>query len=273
MPTHRVLKSAADTAPRTPPRAPVRAMQVVEVLADSKESLSLAALSAHLGLPKTSLMHLLRALEASSHVVRTEAGYALGERSFRLAARIGARDFFETAAPQILRQIRQSTLETVLLARLTEDRRSAVYFLILPSPQPVRFVPEVEEPRPLHATAAGKLLLACSPEDISAEIIANLRLDRHTPNTIVSKAALRKHLAEIRTNGVSLSIDETAEGGSALSAPVYDQSGRLYCAVVIATPTARMKANQRFLRSVLVDGAARLSALKGYMNPPAARAG
>ncbi|MGT2434032.1 helix-turn-helix domain-containing protein (plasmid) [Cupriavidus basilensis] len=77
--THR-MESAPQPTKRTPPRAPVRAMRVLEALSHEKDGMSLAAISVELEVPKTSALHLLRALEVAGYVRRTPAGFVLGAR-------------------------------------------------------------------------------------------------------------------------------------------------------------------------------------------------
>lgn len=239
-------------------------MQVVEALAHARSAMSLASLSALLELPKTSLMHLLRALEAASYVKRSETGFQIGDGSYRLAAKIGTADNFETVAQQVMQGMLEATRETILLGAFSEGRRSAVYTARLPSPEAIRFAPEVGTQRPLYSTALGKLLLAYAPEVFVTDYLGSLKLVPFTRRTVSSKHVLREQLRQIRTAGMAVSIDEMADGGSALAAPVFDRTGRLYCGLVIAVPTHRMRANRSKLKSVLLDGALRLSGLLGH---------
>jgi DNA-binding IclR family transcriptional regulator len=55
--------------------------------------------------------------------------------------------------------------------------------------------------QPVHCTAAGKALLACLPAAEQKDLIAKLRLTRHTPKTIMAKTALRAELQLILAEG------------------------------------------------------------------------
>lgn len=248
---------------RTPPRAPVRAMQVLEALADARGPLSLAALSALLELPKTSAMHLLRALEAAGYVRRTAVGFELGQASVRLAAKIGPGKDLDASVREVLQDLLAATQETIMLGTFTEDRRSAIYTLRLPSPLAVRFAPEVGGQRPLYASGIGKLLLAFSAPQFVDSYLAQTPLERVTPKTVATKTALRKQLQQVRQTGLSVSVDEMAEGGSALAAPVFDRNGDVVYAVVIAAPTARLLERRATFENVLRQAAERLSELHG----------
>lgn len=253
------------TVSRIPPRAAVRAMQVIEALADSAETMSLASLSIKLHMPKSSLMHLLRALEAGAYIQRTATGFQLGAQSYRLASKIGATDSVENAQQQILQDMLNATQESILLGTFTDDRLSARYVVSCPSPQSVRFAPEVGTQRPLYATAVGKVLLAYSPEEFREDYLRRLKLERFTTKTVSTKSALRTQVQRIRQDGMVVSIDEMADGGSALAAPVFGRDGSVECVVVIAVPTARMHVNRKKFEAVLKEGASRMSILRGHV--------
>jgi DNA-binding IclR family transcriptional regulator len=248
---------------RPVPRAPARALLVVELLADVRSPMSLSALSTRLALPKTSLMHMLRALEAASYVQRTHAGYQLGPASHRMAMKIGVTSSFDEAARPVLQAMLEATGETVLLGAFSEARTTAVYTTRYPSPQAVRFAPEVGEHRPLYATGVGKVLLAYAPSDFLDNYLERTRLESFTAKTVTSRKALREQLQRIRESGMAASIDEMAAGGSALAAPVFDREGGVSTALVVAVPTFRMAAHRKRMQEALLDGARKLSELKG----------
>ncbi|ABE36658.1 bacterial transcriptional regulator family protein [Paraburkholderia xenovorans LB400] len=260
---YRNANAATDTGTRTPPRAPVRAMQVLEALANSP--MSLGALSVELGMPKTSAMHMLRALEAAAYVRRTAAGFELGMASHRLAARIGSASDFESTARQVLQEVAELTGETALIGTFSQDRNAAVYKLRVVSPHPVRFAPEVGDTRPLYASALGKLLLAYAPGAFVDDYLKRVRMDPITSRTVTSRKQLLQRLKQVRAEGVCVSIDEMAEGGSGLVAPIFDGQGSVELALVLAAPTSRAVAGLERLREVVQHAAERLSALQGFV--------
>ncbi|MBS0301648.1 MAG: helix-turn-helix domain-containing protein, partial [Proteobacteria bacterium] len=83
-----------DTDRSAPPRAPVRVMQVITLLARHRDGLPLAQLAEALQLPKTSLFSLLRSLEAGGYVMSENGHHRLGQETFSLAAMIQRTDAF-----------------------------------------------------------------------------------------------------------------------------------------------------------------------------------
>ena len=240
-------------------------MQVIEVLADAGTEVSLAALSERLAFPKTSVMHLLRALEAATYVRRSSAGYRLGAASYRMGMKIDAIDNFDESSQQVMEELLAATLETVLLGAFTADRSAGVYTMRYPSPQAVRFAPDAGELRPLYATGMGKLLLAFAPDAFVDDYLSHVRLQKFTAKTVTAKAALRRQLRNVRASGLAVSVDEMADGGSALAAPVYERDGQVLTALVIALPTFRLLTRRAVLETAIRATAAKLSELKGHL--------
>jgi len=106
---------------------------------------------------------------------------------------------------------------------------------------------------PLHCTANGKAFLAAlSPERARALLPA--RLDRFTPHTITSHAALQAELELIREAGVAFDREEHTEGICAAGAAVLDGDGPI-AAISAPVPAARFRAREAFFaRAVLTAG-------------------
>ncbi|HSW17930.1 MAG TPA: IclR family transcriptional regulator [Ramlibacter sp.] len=245
---------------REPPRAPARVMQLVELIAGDPGAPTLAQLAARMEVPKTSLMHMLRALEQAGYVARTSGGYCLGSATYRVAAAVGARNDFTGAARQALQDLAAATRETVLVGCLAEDGQAVVYLDRIASPQTVRFTPELNEPRRLHCTAVGKVMLAWASPQVVTDRLRGLQLERFTERTITTRPALRAELAAVRRAGFARSLDEMVEGGGALAVPVRAADGSVPYALVIAAPTHRILPNEAAWVALLERGASTLSA-------------
>jgi DNA-binding IclR family transcriptional regulator len=80
---------------------------------------------------------------------------------------------------------------------------------------------EVGNRFPLHATAAGKVLLAHQPEERVDRIIEKWGLPKITSNTITDKNELRAELEQIREGGIAVNDEEEVDGLYAMSVPVF----------------------------------------------------
>jgi len=269
----RTLKAATQSdavAPRTHnrdagPRALGRALEVLEALARRRDGGTLSALSRRLGSPKSSLLYLLRPMTRLGYLVRGPDGrYRLGPAAFTLAmAALSNRELPEMARP-FLEDLTAKSGETALLATLAGDVAAAVYIDKVESRNTVRYTAKIGERRPLYCSAIGKLLLAYLPPAKREEYLKTTRLKAFTPQTPVTRGALRRELDEIRGAGLSVSIDEIAEGAAGLAAPVFDRHGDVVAGLVLGALSQRVRAEQPRLAALVMDSARDLSRVMGF---------
>ena len=247
------------------PRALGRALEVLEALARRRDGATLSALSRRLGSPKSSLLYLLRPMTRLGYLVRSPDGrYRLGPAAFTLAmAALSNRELPEMARP-FLEDLTAKSGETALLATLAGDVAAAVYIDKVESRNTVRYTAKIGERRPLYCSAIGKLLLAYLPLAKREEYLKTTRLKAFTPQTPVTRGALRRELDEIRRAGLSVSVDEIAEGAAGLAAPVFDRHGDVVAGLVLGALSQRVRAEQPRLAALVMDSARGLSRVMGF---------
>jgi IclR family transcriptional regulator, acetate operon repressor len=269
----RTLKAATQPAAVPPrihnrdagPRALGRALEVLEALARRRDGATLSALSRRLGSPRSSLLYLLRPMTRLGYLVRSPDGrYRLGPAAFTLAmAALSNRELPEMARP-FLEDLTAKSGETALLATLAGDVAAAVYIDKVESRNTVRYTAKIGERRPLYCSAIGKLLLAYLPVAKREEYLKTTRLKAFTPQTPVTRGALRRELDEIRAAGLSVSVDEIAEGAAGLAAPVFDRHGDVVAGLVLGALSQRVRAEQPRLAALVMDSARDLSRVMGF---------
>ena len=159
--------------------------------------------------------------------------------------------------------------ETALLATMAGDAPAAVYIDKVESQNTVRYMARIGERRPLYCSAIGKLLLAYLPPVKRQEYLKTTRLKALTPKTPVTRAALRRELDEIRSTGLSVSVDEITLGAAGVAAPVFDRSGEVVAGLVLGAPSQRVLAEQPRLAALVIESARELSRVMGYGAEPA----
>jgi IclR family transcriptional regulator, acetate operon repressor len=245
-----------------------RVVDILELLAASRDGLALREISAQLEAPKSSLLPLLRALTARGLLEQGHSGaYRLGSRALGLGSGAAAqRDLVDLARPALLALMRR-TDETVFLGVLAGDSLSVVYVDKVDSEQIIRYAAGVGDRRPLHATSTGKAILAFLPAEQREEILRALPLERHTDRTVTSVAALRASLEETQRTGICVSVDEMVRGASGVAAPIFDRHGAVVGACTIAGPTDRLRSRLRQLAAEARDAADAISSLLGHRTP------
>jgi DNA-binding IclR family transcriptional regulator len=96
----------------------------------------------------------------------------------------------------------------------------------------------------LHATAAGKAILANLPEETVDEILDRRGLPQLTESTITDRAELDAELQRVREQEVAFNREESVEGVKAVSAPVLDSDGQVFGALSANGPAKQMIGEQ-----------------------------
>jgi IclR family pca regulon transcriptional regulator len=119
---------------------------------------------------------------------------------------------------------------------------------------------------PAYCTAMGKLLLAHLPEGEQRELIAEMKLTKHGPNTITSKKALLSELEEIREESFAVNDEELAPELHSIAAPVRNEAREVVAAVNLAASTSIISLSELVdaLSPHLISTADRISARLGY---------
>ena len=109
---------------------------------------------------------------------------------------------------------------------------------------------------PMHSSGIGKALLSLYSEERMDHFLRGRTLERFTEMTIVSPAALRAELNEIRTQGRAFDNEEKALGMRCVAAPILDANGEAVAGISISGPTQRMTGNRIARVGAMVQEAA-----------------
>lgn len=245
-----------------------RATAILQIVSHTPDGVGLADLCKEIGLPSSTVFHLAKTMVGLGLLRQEEESkrYRIGRQLFSLAA--GALDEHEllAIAHPVLAELAQKAGETSHIG--VRMGHEAVIISRCDGPSAIRVAERIGAPRPLHATAMGKVLLAQLPDDEVQAYLNSRTLRRVTSKTIIDPEALRMTVEEIRRSGVGFDDGEYIIDGRCVAAPVRDFRGGVVCAIGISAPTwrlgiERVAAAQEYVRSA----AAELSAALGA--PPA----
>jgi DNA-binding IclR family transcriptional regulator len=222
-----------------------RTLDLLELFAEEKRPLSLTDIARLLKIPVSSCHDVLQAMQARGYLyeLAPRAGYYPTRRLQALGRVIGDNDPVVTRAELMLRSLRDKLDESVLLAKVSG--LVATYLLTFDAPNPLRFTMKVgDNVRSLHATSAGKALLASLDDGELEEVLNTVQLQPMTKKTINSKQALKRDLELGRGRGWFLNQGESQDGVTTMSAP-FRWNRALYI-VTVAGPSSRLdpKINQ-----------------------------
>ncbi|MDN0197641.1 IclR family transcriptional regulator [Streptomyces sp. S.PNR 29] len=203
-----------------------RVLAVLKQLARYPDGARLEELTRVIGSPKPTVHRALAALRRAGLADQDVRGrYVLGDEFLRMAfAHHEARPEHLRIRP-VLQALAHRFGETSHYAVL--DGREVVYRAKVDPPTgAVRLTSTVGGRNPAHSTGVGKLLLAhelATREAVEAWI-GDTPLERRTPRTLGTAAALHHELRATRERGYGLDDGENEPGVNCLSLPVYATS-------------------------------------------------
>jgi len=242
-----------------------RGLRLVEAVALNGVQTSLAEAARRTGLHRSTAHHLLQTLVSLGYL-RQDAdtrAYELAAKPFQITGR--------TWSPEQLAAIAQHSLAE-LTRRSGEGSSFSVYrdgaVTVVAKREhdgPVRVVQDVGARRPLHCTAVAKAILPWLAAPELAGLLARIRFERHTPKTIVTRAAFETELRRIRSAGYAVDDEEHIEGIRCIAMPVFGHTGQVLGSICTLGPKSRMTYQRlRDLRAPLGELSAKLSQRLGF---------
>lgn len=119
---------------------------------------------------------------------------------------------------------------------------------------------------PAYCTALGKVLLAHLPEEALRDLLAEMQLLKHGPNTITTKKGLRAELEQAKEEGFAVGDEELAPELISAAVPVRAGGGDVIAAINMAAHSSMISLEELVgaLGPHLVATADRISARLGY---------
>ncbi len=221
-----------------------RTMEIIEMLADADEGLSVSEISRRLEVNKNIAFRILGTLERQNYLFRSEKQqhYHLTFKVANLGLRqMTSSGLLDQCQPTI-RALAEKTGELARLAIVQHGKPIWIYSASGPRRMlriDVRWGLEIV----LHAHATGKAWLSTlSPPELD-EVLRDYDLTALTPFTITDPDALRRELAATRARGFAQSWEEMELGVSAIAAPIMvrdvDGTERCVGTLSVAAPMSR----------------------------------
>lgn len=226
-----------------------RAAAVLTLLASSGRPLDLADIAAAVGLPKTTVHGLLSTLRSVGWVEqqRPSAPYRIARELTGLARTVDAADLRSAATPWLDQLAAETGLEVLLTWREGPQAR-VIQHVYRPDNSPQRL--RIGEGLPLHATAAGKVLLARGRDERRDP---GPRLERFTRSTVVDHPELERELLDTRSQGYATESGEYYPDAHAIAVPVRDPLGDPIAALAVLGERSEVLTHGRAARAPLAS--------------------
>jgi DNA-binding IclR family transcriptional regulator len=231
-----------------------RAAGILKALEGQAEGLTIAAITRASGLPRTTALRIVVALQAQQMVVSVDGRVRLGPAITRLAGSTFL-DVTAIARPHV-EALARGTRETVNLSVLRGNH--AVLVDQVASDHELRVVTPVGSALPLYCTAHGKALLADMSDGEVSDRLGDA-WERRTANTVAGMAQLLAQLRGIRRGGVAYDAGENIVGVNGIGITLRTTTAERY-ALSIVMPQVRFEAGAADLVARIREAAEAISA-------------
>lgn len=216
-----------------------RTMEVLEAIKEN-EGAGVTELATELGWAKSTVHTHLKTLVENEFLVRDGDRYDLSHRFLDFGEYAKYRHPVYSAVEPKLDELAEETERRVQF--LTEEYGYAVYIRIAEGKHSVSTGATLGRRRAvLHATAAGKSMLAYLPQERVDAILDERGLPRYTENTITDRGELFEELETIRDRGFAINREEHIKGLSAIAAPVRSPNDDVLGSISVADAAHRMQ--------------------------------
>ncbi len=203
---------------------------ILALLAESKEPLGISELSRSLDLHKSTVFNILHTLtELNVLESQPDGKFVFGTRFYMMGKMTGKRSALIQTAHPYLEMINEKTKLSAFLG-LRSDL-SAILIDKVDSAYGIKVSSEIGMQMPSLAGAGIKAMLSQMSDEEIGEILDRAELKRYTPKSIVSKAAYKKEVLEVRKQGIAYDREEYIKGMVALAIPVRTNSRNFQMAI------------------------------------------
>jgi len=219
-----------------------RGLDILEYVASSPEPPSFSQLLGNLGIPRSSLFHLLANLLSRNYLEqdpKTER-YRIGAEVAKIARKARRPSLSDRVTP-FLRQLSFEMSETCGFYVPVRDSVEVVASAI--STQALSYTMKVGMNAPLYAVSAGKIVLSELPSEELSQYLSRVSFAPVTPHTVRSKTRLKTEIQKVRATGFAYSREEFTLGITAIATAVRSEA-KFYGAINLAVPTARFTADR-----------------------------
>jgi sugar lactone lactonase YvrE/DNA-binding IclR family transcriptional regulator len=234
-----------------------KAMSLLNIVSAAPAPMTFTELLRAGNLPKATLHRILATLMREG-LLRYELPtktYQLGFRLLELAHEVWSDFDLRLAAQDELVRLRNVLAQSVHLAVLDGD--SIIVIASQDAEREARNSSRVGARLPVHATAAGKVIVAHMESLGQVALLERLALQAFTGRTLTSREALKSELDLTRARGYAVEYEEHEDGVVSVAAPILDIEGRPIGAVCVGGRADQLDAVHLHGLSSPVIGSAR----------------
>lgn len=218
-----------------------KTFRILEVLKE-RDGARLTELAESVDMSHSSVHHYLATLRESGYVVKRDETYDVGVRFLTLGGYARNKERLYRIAKE---KVDELAVELDGTARLVVESNGVGITFYQATPRATR-EPNTYEgfEEDLHATAAGKAILAELPAERVADIVDDEELTEHTANTITDRGELLDELETIREQDYAYDEEEVFEDVTCIASSIMGSDGSVLGAISVSVTTSTVDVDQ-----------------------------
>ena len=246
-------------------RTIVRTFEMLELLKENPNGLTLMQLSNEMDIPKSSASDIVQTLLDLGVVDKTNEElkkYSIGLGLFELGNSYLVNKSVGNISDKYLRELSEELQMTSFIGVLNNDE--VVYIKKFEPDASIKTSCVVGSRASIHSTSLGKSLLAFSSEIIQDALLSQTEFVKNTENTIITENELRKELEETVKRGYAIDNNENEEGIFCVGAPIFDHTSRVVASLSVSG-LYNGKRDVEYESQKVRDAALKISRELGYL--------
>lgn len=242
-----------------------RAFSILQIIADSKDGITLQEIANEMGMAKSSayvIVQTLLELNYITTVQNNDKKYCLGIELFSLGMKYVNDMSLVTQCSLYLPAIAEKYNKTAFVAVLNGTRVVYVYKYVAQNAKLATCA--IGSGKDAYATSLGKAIIAFLPKEEQSALVDKIQFKALTEYTITSKKLFLEELERTKERGYSLDTRELEDITSCCGAPVFDYTGKVVAAVSLSDIYVESMDDKKIAED-LKDVALQISKSLGYM--------
>lgn len=229
----------------------------------SQKSLTLTEICKKTNYNKSTVHRLLSTLHEYQFVEKNQdtGKYSIGLKVVELSSMKLNRLELKTEAAYYLRQLAKYVGQAVHLGIYSD--KEVVYIEKIEPINTLRMYSEIGKRTALYSSSLGKALLAGFSNQKIMEILEEVDMVPHMPNTITSIEQLIQEIEVVKETGYAIDNEENEQGIFCLGAPIYDYKGKVIAALSTSGRYAEFVKDEAIIQKV-IETASDISTAMGY---------
>jgi IclR family transcriptional regulator, pca regulon regulatory protein len=259
------LEAASAGAPGDPDfmLSLARGLAVIRAFGEGKTALGMADVARLTGISRAAARRCLHTLSALGYASGVDGTYVLTPAVLGLGEAYLGSDAVTRAAQPILERVSDRLHESSSMAVI--DGHEIVYVARVATRRILSIGLAVGSRLPAASTSMGRAILAFTDPGARARFLGRVKLERHTPHTIVDKAELAAEFSRIHRLGYAIVDQELELGLRSMAVPILKSDGYAAAAINVGVHAGRVdrRTLERDVLPVLQDAAREIAVAAG----------